>query len=119
MNDLVNWRKADATINFDRLENLLNEYSADKLNNSKLFTLLQDGKLSLADFEVIKNELNFKLEQLDVGQSQMKSDMMTLEHYTERYIPIQMQQMIIENMKMVLSSTQVDVLRSEQNKMEY
>ena len=41
--------------------------------------------------------------------------MLTLERYAERYIPIQIQKMIIDNMQMVLSYDQMDKLKSTQN----
>ena len=42
---------------------------------------------------------------------------MTLEHYTEKYLPIQMQSMIIKNLELVLDEKVVRRLQSEENQL--
>ena len=46
-----------------------------------------------------------------------KDQLLTLEHYSERYIPVKIQQMIIDNMKVIHDQDKVDLLKSEKNKL--
>lgn len=53
---------------------------------------------------------NLKLDKIDNNTS-------TLEHYAERYIPIQVQNMIVENMRYLHDEDMITRLTSEENKL--
>ena len=44
-----------------------------------------------------------KFDDLDKKISSFRDDQLTLEHYTERYVPIQIQNMIVSNLEKILS----------------
>ena len=41
---------------------------------------------------------------------------MTLENYTEKYIPIKMESMILDNLKLIISKENMQKLKSVENK---
>ena len=57
------------------------------------------------------------MEDLDISLAKTNDDLKTIEHYTERYIPIKVQEQIMDNMRMVLTTSQMEFLESEDNKM--
>ena len=46
-----------------------------------------------------------------------KDNLLCLEHYTESYLPVQIQNMIIENMQVVLDEDMIKRLKGEENKL--
>ena len=58
----------------------------------------------------LKTYISEQLEGFDVKLDKQRDDQLTLEHYAERYIPIQIQQMIMDNMKKVHDETAMKLL---------
>jgi hypothetical protein len=74
--------------------------------------------LQKADRHVVENMIKHFDEQLADFQTSVETqrdNQLTLEHYTEKYIPIQMQSMIIKNLELVLQENEVRRLQSEEN----
>ena len=46
-----------------------------------------------------------------------KDNLLCLEHYTERYLPVQIENMIIDNMQVVLEEDMIKRLKGEENKL--
>lgn len=65
----------------------------------------------------IESKVDNKLRDMDALCEGNKDDIMTLEHYTERYMPIKIQDMIIENMRLIHPDTVMARLMSEENKL--
>ena len=53
----------------------------------------------------------------DIKLAKERDDLLTLEHYTERYLPVQIENMIIENMKVIHDEDMVKRLVGEENKL--
>ena len=47
----------------------------------------------------------------------LEDSVMVIENYSENYIPMQIQNIIIENMKLVLNENQIGILQSKENTM--
>lgn len=56
------------------------------------------------------------MHQYDQKLDKQRDDQLTLEHYTERYVPIQIQNMIVENMKVIHDEKTISQLTHEENK---
>lgn len=80
--------------------------------------LVEIQKLDKHLFHDRVEKLETELADFDVKLDKNRDDQLTLEQYCERYIPIQCQGMIIDNMSVCLDSEQIDRLKSEENKLQ-
>ena len=76
------------------------------------------SKVDINEYRVENVETQTKIKYLEDITSKQVDDTKTLEHYVERYVPLQIQTMIMENMKLILDTNQMDILQSEENKLE-
>lgn len=75
------------------------------MNNSRKVVDLQMNKADVKWVTDINDKVDNKLANFQEQLTQNKDDILTLEHYTERYMPIKIQNMIIENMRMIHPDT--------------
>ena len=83
----------------------------------KRMQLVEILKLDKNLFFERDEKLTTELADFDVKLDKQRDDQLTLEQYCERYIPIQAQGMIIDNMNVVMTPEQIERLKSEENKL--
>ena len=64
-----------------------------------------------------KEQTNKSLQEFSLLIEKQRDDIMTIEHYTERYIPMQIQNMIIDNMKVIHEEPIINRLIGHENKL--
>ena len=66
--------------------------SMNELNESNLrLTVVEDGKLYKKDFEHYTDKTDTELYDTSIKFDKLKANLLTLEHYCERYVPIKIQ----------------------------
>ena len=82
--------------------------------------LMIDVKTNKAEKKIVDELNSFTREQIqaqNVKLDTIENNTETLEHYTERYMPIQIQNMIIENMRYIHDEEIIGRLTGEENKL--
>ena len=64
-----------------------------------------------------KEQTNKSLQEFSFLIEKQRDDIMTIEHYSERYIPMQIQNMIIDNMKVIHEEPIINRLIGHENKL--
>ena len=64
-----------------------------------------------------KEQTNKSLQEFSLLIEKQRDDIMTIEHYSERYIPMQIQNMIIDNMKVIHEEPIINRLIGHENKL--
>ncbi len=64
-----------------------------------------------------KEQTNNNLKDFFLQLEKQRDDIMTIEHYSERYIPMQIQNMIIDNMKVIHEEPIINRLIGHENKL--
>ena len=63
----------------------------------------------------MQDHVETKIHDFEVRLQKIRDDQLTLEHYTERYIPLQMQNLLIENMRLIHEGDKIKILMDKEN----
>ena len=74
-------------------------FSATQIYFNKTITEIKLLKADTSEVQSFEKGVEERLSEMEQKVQQQRDDQLTLEHYTERYIPVQIQNMIIENMR--------------------
>ena len=112
------WKQSEITEKFKMLDMEIADTSKNLSDLSKQVFDNFKNKLNVKDFFKFQRFMEGQMANMDAKTSKQEDDVQTLEHYCERYIPLQVQTMIMENMKLVLTPKQMEILQGEENKLE-
>ena len=117
VNDLEMWRDTLVKSKFAEIDSFMENSNAKLKQFQSDIDKLFATRVENVTFQNFQNQMRQDSQNFDIKLDKQRDDQLTLEHYCERYIPIQIQNMIIDNMNLVLKKDQLDVLKSEQNKL--
>jgi len=100
---------------FEKVDHFLNTFAAQKSEGAKDIIELRQDKAERNDLYELKAFFTEQMSGYDAKLDKQRDDQLTLEHYAERYIPVQVQNMIIENLKRIHDDRTMKKIRSEEN----
>ena len=77
---------------------------------------MEDNKVSKKKYGMFLEKLEGKLESIDKTLTNYSNKFITVENYCEKYIPIKIQNMILDNIKIFVSKEVLQKLKSQENK---
>jgi len=83
------------------VEDFLETFGRQKNEAAQQIIELRVQKADRETVADLKTYISEQLQGFDVKLDKQRDDQLTLEHYAERYVPIQVQQMIMDNLKRI------------------
>lgn len=97
------------------VEEFLATFGAQKNESAQQIIELRQQKADRKALVDVKNYINEQLQGFDAKLDKQRGDQLTLEHYTERYIPVQVQGMITDNLERIHDEKTMKLIKSEEN----
>lgn len=91
------------TQQLEELEDQLKEVTAKLIKQTCMLQKLDDEKLAQKKYEEFLGGLDKKLEVIDNFIVEHQNKLVALENYTEKYIPMKTQNIILSNLKLVVT----------------
>ena len=99
------------------VEEFLATFGAQKNESAQQIIELRQQKADRKALVDVKNYINEQLQGFDAKLDKQRGDQLTLEHYTERYIPVQVQGMITDNLERIHDEKTMKLIKSEENQL--
>lgn len=103
LNDYDRWKSSRLSADFEKVKISLTELVRFRVDTSKELVKLNAEKSDKIVVDQMVRDVHNVFHEFEVKLESFRKDQLVLEHYTERYVPAQIQNMIIENMQPVLS----------------
>ena len=100
---VVNWRDVVAKAQFEKVDKFLANWAEQSNKAAQMVVQIENLKADKSQMNELESKSMAKFDDLDKKISSFRDDQLTLEHYTERYVPIQIQNMIVSNLEKILS----------------
>lgn len=110
------WRSSQVQPHFDKLEEFIETFTKARTETNEALWKLEQAKAEKTTCQELRVYIQKCLREYDQKLDKQRDDQLTLEHYTERYVPIQTQNMIVENMKVIHNEKTMALLLHEENK---
>ena len=117
LGELDKWRELEVETKFQQIDETFLKFRDDLSDIFLKLTVLDERKVPRNEFDAFVKETQQDLYNKEIRVDSIKSNLLTLEHYCERYIPMKIQSMLIENMKVIHGQEMIDLLTSEENKL--
>ena len=72
-------------------------------------------KADRTDVSGLRGYIDQRVQGFDAKLDKQRDDQLTLEHYAERYIPVQVQSMIMENLRAIHDEDTMKLVKNEEN----
>lgn len=99
LEELDIWRRNELARKLELFMGFYDGFSATQIYFNKTITEIKLLKADTSEVQSFEKGVEERLSEMEQKVQQQRDDQLTLEHYTERYIPVQIQNMIIENMR--------------------
>ena len=83
------WRDTTVRKSFEQLEGFLEKYDKEFETVLEDIKTIKKEKIGIIEYKKQIDELTKSLKEFDLGNEKQGDDIKTLEHYVERYMPIQ------------------------------
>ena len=103
LNDLDRWRSSKLVAEFEKVKDSLTELMRFRVETDAALVKVNAHKADKKATENLLDEVHQVFHDFEVKMEHLEKNQQILEHYTERYVPAQIQNMIIENMQPVLT----------------
>ena len=114
--ELNMWRNTTITGKFEEIDSYLSKLDAGLKESEANIRKLEKEKLQAVLHHTFEDKINVTLNEWDIKMDENRDNILTLEHYAEKYIPIQIQNMIMGNLENVMDDSQINRLKSHENK---
>ena len=88
INELAMWREGELKEKFEYFDNFSTTFSGKFRDMVHNMEDLERNKTDLVTFAKCEEKFDNLIEQLDIKLDQTRDQLLTLEQYTERYVPI-------------------------------
>lgn len=110
--ELNHWRHHTTTEKFGRLDEFLNSFGADFVKTLNQVNFMEQDKIGKDEYSKFSAKYQRLFQDMEDHMLEQRDNQKTLEHYCEIYIPIQMQNMIIDNLQLVVPPEDFKVLKT-------
>ena len=117
LSDFQLWQTTTFKDKMDHFEEFQNGYKSYTEKIDEAIEALNKHKAEKVDLKWLNDHVMAENREFVIKMDKDKDNLLTLEHYTERYLPVQVQNMIIENMQVVLDEDMIKRLKGEENKL--
>ena len=104
ISEITLWKESTIQPKLVEMDNFLTNFAAKFDGIIKNVEKQALTKLERIEGQEMQRKFEERMADFDNRLYEVKDSVLTLEHYCERYIPVQIQQMIINNMQMILTN---------------